>query len=152
MPKDIDFFLESYALIKKDAKALFEKHYNEISHFKNIPLSIHEDAYLALDKSDGFKVFTARKNGTLIGYNVYFIHNSLHYKESIQAVQDAVFIDPDHRGFGKDFLLYCENELKNIGVHVIYNHIKASYNIGPMLEKLGYELVDLVYGKQINKE
>lgn len=126
-------------------------HYNEISHYKDIKLEPDLEAYIALEKQGVLRVFTARaNNGTLIGYAVYFIRRNLHYKSSLQAVQDILFLMPTHRGSGGRLIRYCDEELKKENIQVVYHHIKAAHNFGPLLERLGYQLVDLIYAKRLD--
>ncbi len=130
---------------------LAEKHYKEVAHYPDIPMEPDHDAYNALEDNDNLRCFTARTDdGTLVGYSVYFLRYNMHYKSSFQAVQDIIFVDPDHRGFGAKFIKWCDNELKEIGVQVVYHHVKKKLNFGPMLERQGYELIDLIYGKRLD--
>lgn len=130
---------------------LLKMHYEEIDHYKDIPLDPDFEVYKSLDKSGWLRNFVSRdEEGKIIGYCVYYVKNSMHYKTSIQAIHDVLFIDPSKRGFGKKFISWCDEQLKSEGVQVVYQHIKAAHNIGPMLERMGYELIDLVYGKRLD--
>jgi len=98
-------------------------------------------------------VFTARDDEKLMGYNVFFVANNAHYKDSLQATQDILYLAPEYRGkmTGVRFIRWCDNELEDLGVEVVYQHVKArpELNFGPMLERIGYELVDLIYTKRL---
>jgi len=98
---EIVFGLEKFADIMDEIKPLFQLHYDEIAHYKDIKLSPNYEAYTNGSESGGIKCFTARKNGQLVGYNFFFVYPNMHYSESLQAVQDIIFIHPSHRGFGK---------------------------------------------------
>lgn len=152
MHNNVQFNEESYALIKNDARVLFQKHYDEVVKHKDIPLQVHDEAYLALDKYDTFKVYTARKNGILVGYNTYFISDNLHYKNCKQAVQDAIYIDKDHRGFGREFLKYSEDQLKKLGVIIVYGFLKHESPSSSLYYDLNYELSELVFTKRLDLE
>jgi len=134
-----------------EAMPLLEKHWKEIAHFKDIPLDPDFDQYLKIEQLGMLRVFTAREDsGTLIGYAVFFVRANPHYKSSIQANQDILFIDPAHRGTGGKFILWCDNQLKAEGIEVVMHHIKAAHNFGKLLERFSYELVDLIYAKRLN--
>lgn len=134
-----------------EAFPLLEKHYAEVAHYKDIPLDPDFERYLQVDKSGNIRAFTARDDlGVLIGYAVYFIHQNMHYRSSKQAVQDVIYIDPARRGFGAKFISWCDAELLADGVQVVYQHIKAAHDFGPMLKRLGYELVDLIYARRLS--
>jgi hypothetical protein len=51
---------------------------------------------------------------------------------------------------GGRFIKWCDEQLRAEGVAVVYHHIKAAHNFGPMLERFGYELVDLIYSRRLN--
>jgi hypothetical protein len=44
---------------------------------------------------------------------------------------------------------WCDEELKSMGAEVVYQHVKAKNNYGKMLEAQGYELVDLVFAREL---
>lgn len=148
---DTVFAVENFGDIVGELKPLLELHYHEIAHHKDIPLDPDYDVYQKLQDIGAIICFTARRDGHLIGYNIFFVRHNMHYKTSKQAVQDVVFIHPEFRGFGKKFFLYCDEILKQEGVQVVYHHIKAAHNFGKMLESIGYSLVDLIYGKRLDK-
>lgn len=142
------FNLEKVRDIIEEIEPLLHKHYEEIAHFKTIPLDPDYDQYLQLEELGVIRLFTARTDdGLLVGYAVFFVRANLHYKSSLQAAQDIIFIDPAHRGTGAKFILWCDEQLKAEGVQAVYHHVKKAHNFGPMLERFGYELVDLIYGR-----
>lgn len=133
---------------------LFEKHYKEIARYKDIPLDPDLDLYRKMEDSGVLRVFTARDaQGVLSGYAVYFIKHNPHYKSSLMAVQDILFIDPDKRGTGTKLILWCDAELQKEGVQVIAQHIKIAtpYTI-ELFKRLGYEEVDVIMCKRLDKE
>lgn len=143
--------VEKYRDIHLEMDPIFEKHYKEISHYHDIELCINKEAYFAMEDSGWVRLFTARINGKLVGYNAFFIRYNAHYAKSLQASNDVVYIDPEHRGFGRDFIKWCDDQLREMGIQVVYHHVKAKHNFGPMLERMGYELIDLIYGKRLDR-
>ena len=134
-----------------ESKPLLESHFKEIAQFQDIPLDPDYDQYIALEKAGFIRCFIARDtDGAMVGYAVYFVRNNLHYRGSLQAVQDVIFIKPEFRGRGGRFILWCDEKLKEQGVQVVYHHVKSKFNFGPMLEKCGYELVDLIYARRLD--
>lgn len=129
---------------------LLRLHYEEIAKFKDIPLEPDQESYIALDKAGIVRAFTARDEAnTLQGYAVFFVKHNLHYKSSLQAVQDVLYVNPTSRGFGAKFILWCDKELQREGVQAVYHHVKSEHNFGPLLERMGYELVDLIYTRRL---
>jgi len=149
---EVKFSLELYQDIHEEMDPILMKHFLEISANQDIPLDVDKEQYFMLEKVGILKVYTARYEGKLIGYSVYFVRHNPHYRKSLQAAQDVIFIDPERRGFGKKFINWCDDQLRDYGVQVVYHHVKQKHNFGPMLETMGYKLVDLVYGRRLDKE
>jgi hypothetical protein len=139
-----------------ELKPLLEEHWEEIAHYKDIPLEPDWDMYARLEDSGNMRVYTARiddggiDHGKLVGYAVFFIKNNIHYKSSKQASQDILFISKNRRGLGGRFILWCDEQLKNDGVQAVYHHVKQAHNFGPLLERFGYQLVDLIYARRLD--
>lgn len=136
----------------EEAKPLLRKHWEEISHFKDIELDPDYEQYFKIEQIGALKVFTCREEDrTMIGYAVYFIRPHLHYRQSLYASQDIIFIDPERRGAGMFFLRWCDDQLARAGVQVVVQHVKAAHNFGSALERMGYTLQDLIYVKRLDK-
>jgi hypothetical protein len=135
----------------EEAYPLLRKHYHEIAHYKDIALDPDFEKYILLENEEILRVFTARdENDVLVGYIVFIVAKNLHYKNTVQANQDVMFIDHEKRGVGRKFIEFCDEELKKEGVISVSQHIKAAHNYGTLLIKIGYELVDLVYSRRLN--
>lgn len=147
------FALENAADVIDEIGPLIQEHYDEIARFKDIPLKPDFSSYKAMDAAGRLRVFTVRTpEHQLIGYGVFFIVPNPHYMSSIQANQDIIFIQKNHRGQGREFIAWCNEQLKSEGVQAVYHHVKAKHNFGPMLERMGFELVDLIYVKRLDEE
>ena len=134
---------------------LLDKHYLEVAHFQDIALKPDWDAYRKLDEVNILRCFTARDiMGVLIGYSFFFVKTNIHYAESLQAHQDVLFLHPDYRKnhIGSKFIAWCDERLKEEGVQAVYHHVKQEHNFGPLLERMGYQLVDLIYARRLDKE
>ena len=135
---------------------LWKAHYDEIAHFKDIPLDPDLEVYKAIAKAGNLRIFTARQwvvNGiALVGYQVFFLKANPHYKTSLQAVQDILFMDESVRKglTGYRFVRYCDGKLKDDGIQVVYQHVKSRHDFGHLLERLGYELQDVIYSRRLN--
>lgn len=144
------FQLEKVADIYDEAMPLVEAHWNEIAHYKDIPLEPDKDMYFKLEEVGVVRAFTARDElGVLVGYAVFFVKSNMHYKSSVQATQDILYINKKHRGFGRKFIDWCDEQLRKEDIEVVYQHTKKDHNFGPMLETLNYQLVDLIYARRL---
>lgn len=137
---------------------LLMAHYEEIAHFKDIPLKPDQATYAAVASVGALRVYTVRESvwKTLIGYAVFFLRQNIHYATSLQAVQDILYLAPSARGklVGFRFIKWCDEELRKEGVQVVMHHVKAREDLdfGPMLERIGYELVDRIFARRLDKE
>ena len=144
---------ESYDAVIEEIMPLIEEHYLEIAKYKDIPLEPDWPTYKAMDKLGILRIFTCRDEETnkLLGYGIYLVKSHLHYSSCLVGQQDILFITKEKRGMGFKFILWCDKQLEYQGVKMVIQHVKASHNFGPMLEKLGYELMDLIYTKRLDK-
>lgn len=133
---------------------LFEEHYKEIAAYQDIPLDPAYGNYTLLADAGKLLVLTATLNGELVGYVVYVIDYATHYQGSLQAVQDILFVKKDKRksvlGCGYLLLKKSETVLKEMGVQVVYQHVKVAHDYSPFLDKLGYEKVETIHQKRLN--
>ena len=142
---------ETVAHVMDEIKPLLEKHWEEIAHFKDIPLDPDYSVYTQAEMFDKIRVFTVRCDSVLIGYAVFYI-GSLHYKSTKTATQDILFLLPEHRGLtGCRLIEYCDNQLKSEGIEVVYQHVKVAHDFGPLLRAMGYEEVDTIWAKRLDK-
>jgi len=131
---------------------LFTEHWKEIAAYQDIPLDVDREKYYAIECNGALRIYTARaESKELIGYAVFFVNTNAHYKTSLQASQDVIFVHPKFRGVGGRLILWCDEQLRAEGVQVVFHHLKAKHNFGPMLERFGYELIDLIYGRRLDK-
>lgn len=135
-----------------EALPLLHLHWKEVAHFKDIPLKPAFAFYAVLEDAGELRTFTARdsSDNALVGYAVFHVKKSPHYSDSLHAGQDVLFIHPERRGFGRQFIAWCDAQLQAEGVNVVYHHVKQAHNFGPLLERLGYNLVDLIYARKLN--
>lgn len=138
--------------LKEELADLLHMHWEEIAKHKTFPLLPAWDRYFAMHEAGVLVTFTARCDGKLIGYNVFMVIPHLHYSTMLTAMQDILFIHPEHRrgSLGARLIKHADQELQSQGVNVVMHHMKASHNFAPLLERQGYELMDLIYTKRLN--
>lgn len=124
---------------------LLQAHWEEIRHYPDIPLDPDWNAYLNIQDAGRLRVFTARREGVLVGYAIYFVGPHPHYKSTVFAVQDILFVRPELRGgAGAKLILWADQALKDEGVQVVVQHVKMKHDFSPMLERMGYEVMDKI--------
>ncbi len=144
---------ETLEEVRAEIDPLLEAHWREIAHYQDILLDPDWEFYEAMEYCGRLRIFTARDEGRLVGYGFFFVGPNRHYKQSFQALQDVIFLHPDYRGAGngRDLIMFCDEQCRAEKIQVIYHHIKAAHDFGPLLIHCGYELVDLIYAKRLDK-
>lgn len=140
--------------------ALLVRHWREVAHYQDIQLNPDRQRYAVAESNGGLRVFTARRAepcgvGTiwpLIGYALFFVGPNPHYAQSVQAVQDVLYLDPSARGrTSLQFIEFCDDALRAEGVQAVYHHSKVAHDFGRLLEHIGYEKVDVIYARRLDR-
>jgi GNAT superfamily N-acetyltransferase len=147
----ITFATETVDEIRPDIGPLLELHYNEVAmHKDSISLAPDWARYYALEQQHRLMAFTARDDGKLIGYSVWFMDMHIHYAGALIASNDVIFVHQDYRkgsAAGTDLILYSEKMLKQIGVNKAVWHIKFDHDWSAILRRRGYVNEDFTVGK-----
>jgi hypothetical protein len=147
------FLEESIDSLVKDIIPLAIQNYQEMgTHVDKVPLKPNFDGYAALYNAGKLKLFTIRdKDNNLLGYNVFCLFMHMYHMETPMALQDVTYVHPKARGWTSiSFLKWCDKKLINLGAKVILYHVKPDKrDFGPILNRMGYSLVDHVYAKWI---
>jgi hypothetical protein len=144
----LSFHKELPSVVFDECGDLLRLHFDEVEKNKDIKLNPDNEFYKSID--DCSALFTVRCGDDLVGYNLFFLKRNAHQCHSMQANQDVIFIRKDKRGQGREFISWCDNQLKNIGVQVVYYHVPLSNNWGKMLEGIGYEPHEIMYSKRLD--
>lgn len=133
---------------------LLHEHKEEIAHYPDLALDPDIDAYNHCEQAGVLRCYTARLHGELIGYHVNFIKYNMHYRQSLQAVQDVLFVAKAHR-FGRagvQLIRFKEAQLRAEGAQVTYEHLKCNRpETIALFHKLGYEDIDLIVAKRLDR-
>lgn len=147
----ITFAAETVDEVRHDIEPLLEKHYDEVALHKDaISLAPDWSRYSMLEKDGRLMAFTAREDGRLIGYSVWFFDMHIHYRGALIATNDVIFVDKEYRrgtNAGTDLILYSERMLKQIGVTKALWHIKFDHDWSAILRRRGYAAEDFTMGK-----
>lgn len=138
-----------------EALPLLVLHWREIAHFQDIELDGDVSRYLALEDSGMLRVYTARMDGRLVGYACFFIAPHGHYKRSLQAVQDLIYVDPACRcsAIGLRLIDHCDDALREEGAQVVLQHVKLAHpKLGVILARRGYEPIETIFAKRLDRQ
>ena len=140
------------AELLEEAKPLLEKHWAEISFYKDIELNPDYELYLKLQAAGAIRSYSARTDdGKMVGYAVYFLKKNPHYKQSLIAAEDIIFFDPEYRGRGMLFIKWCDFQLKQLGVQIVTHHVKVFFDWSKALIRDGYDFQDKVLSKRLDR-
>lgn len=143
--------MERIADCLPDLRPLLQAHWREVAHYQDIPLNPDFDFYRT---SPNLRCVTVRDDGELTGYAIFGVGRNKHYMDSLQSVQDVFFVHPQHRGFaGKRLIRASDAMLRAEGVQVSYHHVKEAHPVlGALLRSEGYEPVETIWAKRLDKE
>lgn len=134
--------------VQEDCKELLDLHWSEIAlNQDKIKLNPDWDMYKTLEEEGKLKIFTARDQGTLVGYFVAVVCTNMHYKDHLFASNDILFLRKEYRkGFyGIRLIKFTKACLKDDGVSVLMINTKMHQPFGRLLKWLGFKHIEQVY-------
>lgn len=141
----IEFAAETYTdNLIQEMIPLWREHHNENRQITEA-LDPHLAMYQALGVAGVLRIYTARRDGLLVGYQVFTVTAHPHFKERKQAVMDILYLSQESRlgWMGYKFLKFADEEIIREGVSFMFRSIDARHDFGTMLERMGYSLADL---------
>ena len=143
---------ESFSDVKVDIRPLLESHWSESgTHQDKIEVDPDWKAY-ELAYIHGFlKIYTARKNDSLIGYCIVNVVPNLHSKNNITASCDLIYVLPEMRKgmIGYKLIQFAEADLKDKGVSVFNISTRVDAPFDSLMQRMKYNLVERSYSKYI---
>ena len=109
------------------------------------------DFYQALEDTGVLRIYTVRDgSGGLAGYAVLVVRESPHFRGSVRASQDLLYVQEEFRSgrLGIEFLGYIEEQLRQEGVEVIHHAAKLSLPaLRTILSRLDYTPTEVIFQK-----
>jgi hypothetical protein len=143
---DVEIFFE-------ESKPLFAANKEETNLFDTKPLDYNQEAYREMFNNGSYIMFEFRrydeKGSELVGYAGFFLYYHLHHKTSLIAKQDLIFIRKDYRRTSMSFIRFCDNTLKELGIHEVMHSSPAINDWGIVLERLGYKKLETIYTRSL---
>lgn len=150
----MDFQQERFSKFFDEAIDLFRSHHEEVGdYFSNdddILFDPNVEAFIKLDQSGMLRVYTIRDDGELIGYCIHHVYKHLHYRNSLQSVQDALFIAKKHRGIGREFISWVDDQLKSEGIDAVYQYVSVNHDYSRTLIGLGYRKIEETFLRRLH--
>lgn len=143
---------EFLGTVRDDITPLLRRHWSEVALNKDqIPLDPDWDAYEELERGGMLRIFTARVDGQLVAYYVVIVRPHLHYRTTLCAFSDLIYVEPEERcrGVATALVGFSELCLREDGVRLIVANTKVRHDFGPLLSSWGYEVRETVYSKML---
>jgi GNAT superfamily N-acetyltransferase len=137
-------------VLAREFVPLLNWHWQEIANDKDrIPLDVNFEAYKKLDSEGKIVILTARDDKRLIGYSIFFLVRSPHYKGTLVGMNDVLYLDPEYRRGSAGSRLIAESErvMREMGVVKITWHVKLVNGLQRILEAKGYKVDEIMMGK-----
>jgi hypothetical protein len=144
----IEFSEVKFSEVYEEILPMLKEHKEEIDLF-GLPLDVNIEVYKACEKLGCSKSYAARENGVIIGYALYFVSYHNHHRTSLHAKLDVIFIDKKKRGFGLNFMKYCEKELQSYKVDFIHQSVPKINDWSHLVLKMGYKELETTYTKEL---
>jgi GNAT superfamily N-acetyltransferase len=149
----IELKIESIQSVIDEGSELIKRHWDEVAFCKDkVPVEPDWNAFKEIEAKNSLFVMVARDDGKLVGYAFFILHYLLHYKSCYAASNDAIFVAKEYRKkglLGLRLIKQCEKELKKLGAHRIFWHVKPTNDWTPILKRMGYSVEDVIMGKYI---
>ncbi len=124
-------------------------HYQEVMPYPDIGVNIDRIRYLMMEQAGYLRCFTVRSKGELIGYANFYVSIHPHSKHTVQAYCDVIYIKPQHRGIGSNFISWCDKILNDQGVKEIHYAVSTRFDWSKLLERKGYVLTAKTYTRRL---
>lgn len=146
----LTFSKETVFGVADEVSPLLQMHYEEVALHKDV-VDLDPDwaRYAAMEERGDCHVYTARHEGSLVGYAVFFLSNHIHYMGLRVASNDILFMHPAYRRGTNSirFINWVEEQIKRLGVKKIVWHIKVKNDWSAILHRNGYETEEVIVGK-----
>lgn len=146
------FARESYGEAVDDVRPLLREHWEELATYADVPLDPDFESYRAVDAAGMLRAYTARVDGALVGYAIYFVRPHHHYRSTLWAISDIILIRRDHRnvGLGNGLFDFLENDLRACGVKAMYTMAKLAHpELSFLLESRGHAKNEVIHAKRL---
>lgn len=132
---------ESFEACLEEMKPLLPLHWEELALFRDkMPLDPDYAYFVRQERAGQLQFVTLRQAGELLGYYVGMIGPSPHYKSTLTAKMDVIYLVPEHRGAGAGGMLMAEirRGLKQRGVKLWWMGSKNHKPIEALFRAFGF--------------
>jgi hypothetical protein len=141
--------IEHWNRFGDEFKILSVEHWREVAlHQDDVPLDPDWETYEKGDAAGKLVFVAARDGGVLAGYSVWAVTNPLHFKSTLYAQNDVIYMKPEYRGHeGLRLIKESEKFMQERGVKKILWGVMRNKDWSCILERMGYEQEDILMSK-----
>ena len=150
MAGKITYQQEFLATVKDEVWPLLQQDWQEIEHNKDmLPLDPNWELYETLEEQGLLYIFTARKDGQVIGYFTVIVFPSMHSRTAMLAASDVIYLSQEYRKgmVGVRLFKFAEDCLRQDGHKTLYITTTERHPIDPLLARLGYHKIETRFEK-----
>lgn len=149
----IEFNQESVQDVLPEVLSMLRDHWEEVARNKDKQkLSVDFDRYTDMEEEGVLVAYVLREDGVAKGYSTYFLNTHLRY-DMYCALNDVIYVSPElrHGSVTKEFIEYCEKDLKSRGVENVMISMKSDHRFESLLKSCGYGPLEVSYSKYIGE-
>lgn len=150
--RTMTFQSETYDQVIADIKPLLHRHWKELAVYEDVPLDPDLNFYKIAEFNNSLAIYTARLNGELIGYTIYFLRNRHPHYNVGYAICDITLVLPEHRNakVATGIFDIAEADLKARGVSIMQTGTKLDHPaLAMFLESRGHAKIETVHSKRL---
>ncbi len=139
----VSFQSEALADCWQEAIPLMLANHAETGAFSDYHFAPALEKLQRLEAAGFLRLYTARRLGALIGYQLFIVLFGINYPDNLEATCHVAYMTPGNRGFtaGK-FLLWADATLFREGVYSIARQSTVKHPLGTVYKRMGYRMVE----------
>jgi hypothetical protein len=144
----IAYAVEKFTAVRPEIEPHVDAHWNEFASNKgDAAMDVDWALYESLCRSGKLHVFTARRDGRLVGYFGCILSTHPHRRTVLTASSSFLYVaqDPIRGLIIRGLIAISINCFNTMGVKLYHYRSKNSHNIGQILEKMGFNTIETVY-------
>ena len=146
------FTLEKISTVWPEAQEILKANNEETGMLGQENFDPDVDKYLAMEAIGIAKLFTARAEGKLVGYCMMLVMPHPHYKKTVVAFQDVLFMVSERRGIGSvRFIKWIDEFCRSLGADNISRTVSSKKDFSRTLLRMGYEEVETSYVRRCHE-
>jgi GNAT superfamily N-acetyltransferase len=148
----MNFQRETLFDVIEEVQPLLDAHYLELAKNRDrVRLNPDWTRYTEMEAAGTLLLFTARKDGRLIGYACFFACAHPHYRDLMLVSNDLLFLDAEHRvgRTGVRLIKFCEEQVRALYASEVSLtwHAKENTTLAAILPRMSYGIQDIVFSK-----